>query len=101
MLVILFVSRSVGNARQIREWLGDTPCVMMIDELNRINELEKKDSALSSEVAVFLKEVFLQRQYRCLVYSSHTVATIGRFACHRDTKVSRRVIIVRLPVVVE
>ncbi len=46
-------------------WLGDKQCILMIDELNNMLR--------SQALAIFLKETFVSRKNRYLIFSSHVV----------------------------
>ncbi|CEL92040.1 unnamed protein product [Vitrella brassicaformis CCMP3155] len=61
----------------ILQWLGDRPCVLMIDELNQL--LKKKtpyvEGSPEAIVAAYLKTNWLGQPDRFLVFSSHVLTT--------------------------
>jgi hypothetical protein len=63
-------------AQQVEEWLGDHPCVLLIDELNNLPQ--------SRDLAEFLKHNFVSRRNRYLVFSSHVLATTGELSSFMD-----------------
>ena len=82
----------------IRDWLQQTPCVLLIDELNNMSELAKKNSAPGKDLAQFLKKNFLDMQNRYLIFSSHVVTTAGDLSGYMETNSERKVQIVHLPI---
>jgi hypothetical protein len=81
---------------QIQKWIGDTPCVLLIDELNLVDELLKTGSTLGHDLAVFLKKTFLCHN-RHLVFTSHIVSVTSSLELYMEKVSEREVIIVRLP----
>ena len=66
------------------KWLGDadsTPCVLIVDELNNLNQLSKKNSSAATEFARFIKRYFISIRNRYFVFSSHEVSTLELFSC--------------------
>jgi hypothetical protein len=63
----------VSTATAIGEWLGKTPCVLCIDELNRL----MTDGIMDPErvVARFLKQNFYEKANRYLIFTSHVIST--------------------------
>jgi len=57
------------------QWIGDTPCVLLIDELNNLNELTQLESDAAADFGRFLKTNFIGIKNRYLVYSSHLLGT--------------------------
>jgi hypothetical protein len=64
------------TVQHIEEWLGDKPCVLLIDELNNLPQ--------SRPLADFLKSNFVSCANRYLVFSSHVLATIRELSEFMD-----------------
>ena len=81
------------------EWLGDSACVLLVDELNNLDELSKDNSIAASEFAAFIKEHFIAKPNRYFVFSSHKVSTLEFFSLfvHRGGSV-RPVVLQELPI---
>jgi hypothetical protein len=79
----------------IGEWLGKTPCVLLIDELN-VLELDATGGRL---VAKFLKGLFLFTRGRYFAFSSHVVPTARGLADFLDSISERGVDILELPLI--
>ena len=86
------------SPKAIRDWLQQTPCVLLIDELNNMKELAKKNSAPGKDLAQFLKKNFLDMQNRYLIFSSHVVTTADDFSGYMETNSERGVEVVHLPI---
>jgi len=69
--------------------LGDTPCVLLIDELNNLNQ--------SKDLSEFLRDVFLKSFHRYFVFSSHEVITTGKLVDFMANYSNRDVLIRPLP----
>jgi len=69
--------------------LGDTPCVLLIDELNNLNQ--------SKDLSEFLRDVFLKSFHRYFVFSSHEVITTGKLVDFMANYSNRDVLIRHLP----
>jgi hypothetical protein len=82
------------TVENIKNWLGDTPCVLLIDELNKIN-----NDANTEALYDFLK-LFLSMEKRFLVFSSHIVTTSTNFSQYCDGAFSGRLVtVLELPVI--
>ena len=82
-------------------WLGDsTPCVLIVDELNNLNELTKRKSPAATEFATFVKLHFIAIQNRYFVFSSHQVSTLEYFSFFVDPSEGsvRPVVLQELPI---
>jgi hypothetical protein len=79
------------TAHQVEEWLGNDPCVFLIDELNNLPQ--------SRDLAEFLKRNFVSRRNRYLVFTSHVLATTGELSAFMDSASSRQVILRPLPLI--
>ena len=86
------------SPKAIRDWLQQTPCVLLIDELNNMKELAKKNSVPGKDLAKFLKKNFLDMENRYLIFSSHVVTTAGDLSGYMETNSERKVQIVHLPI---
>ena len=63
----------------IVEWLGDTPAILLVDELNNLEELTREKSSEAMVFCQFIKQNFLAREGRYFVFSSHVLTTLGFF----------------------
>jgi hypothetical protein len=79
----------------IQKWLGDTPCILLIDELN-VLELGKEGAPL---VARFLKDNFLFTRGRYFAFSSHVVPGGRGLADFMDSVSERGIVIRQLPLI--
>ena len=91
------------DQKDFLEWLGDSnsiPCVLIVDELNNLNQLSKKNSPAATEFAKFVKRYFIAIQNRYLVYSSHQVSTLEYFSFVVDPSrgSARSVVLQELPI---
>ncbi len=57
---------------EIVAWLNDTPCLLLIDELNLLNLFSDGE---------FIKDPFLMKSNRYCVFSSHIVSATPRANC--------------------
>jgi hypothetical protein len=85
-----FENTSVSS-EQINVWLGQTGCVLLIDELNNL--------PMSTELAEFLKNVFLKPANRYLVFSSHVTSTSVELSKYIETYNSRQIVSRPLPLI--
>ncbi|KAL3913423.1 MAG: hypothetical protein SGILL_006498 [Bacillariaceae sp.] len=83
------------------EWIGDAPCLLLIDELNNLKKLTERDSAAAFEFGHFLKNHFIGAENRYLIFSSHTLGTLNLVCRYLDTSKasSRHVELLDLPLV--
>lgn len=66
------------------KWIGDTPCVLLIDELNNLNKLTEKNSTDAEGFGLFLKREFISKKNRYLVFSSHLLGTFSFLSEYLD-----------------
>jgi hypothetical protein len=59
---------------QMLAWLGQAPCLLLIDELNLVTELSNKGSAIGRNISEFLKEDFLGPCNRQACHFDHAAA---------------------------
>lgn len=91
--------RQQVEPKDFLEWLGDSACILLVDELNNLDELSKKNSPAASEFATFLKRHFIARSNRYFVFSSHKVSTLEYFSLFADPGDSvRSVVLQELPI---
>ena len=83
------------------EWIGDTPCVLLIDELNNLKSLKNADNGEASEFCNFLKIHFIGKENRYLIFSSHLLGTLPFLSMYLDSSSSssRAVELQALPLV--
>ena len=85
----------------VKRWLGSqtTPCLLLVDELNKLDVLRKKnnDVTAAKEVASFLKRHFLREQNRYFVFSSHILSLTDKLAISMSSPSDRPVIVHTLP----
>jgi hypothetical protein len=72
------------SADAVLKWLGKTPCVLLIDELNNLTSLND-DKVQSEPLVTFLKKHFLSSENRYFIFSSHVVSTIGQLSEYMDS----------------
>lgn len=85
------------------KWLEDadsTPCVLIVDELNNINQLSEKNSPAATEFAKFVKRYFIAVRNRYFVFSSHQVSTLEFFSFFVDPSQGsvRPIVLQELPI---
>ena len=77
---------------QILQWLGDSSCVLLIDELNNLE-------IINDQISVFLKDNFLSTEGRYLVFSSHVISTQSVLVDFMDNNSNRNVLPCSLPLI--
>jgi hypothetical protein len=82
----------------IVKWLGSTPCVLLIDELNKIESL-RSESGESKRFASFLKSYFLDSENNYCIFSSHIVSTAENLVDYMSGLSTRGVIVQHLPLI--
>eukprot|EP00934_Nitzschia_sp_Nitz4_P006967 Nitzschia sp. Nitz4//scaffold155_size52807//46639//49418//NITZ4_006803-RA/size52807-processed-gene-0.10-mRNA-1//1//CDS//3329537390//6957//frame0 len=88
------------NPDQIVTWLGDdTPCVLLIDELNVLLDRESTPADKNADFARFLKKHFLAKKNRCVVFTSHISTEAHALSSFMDSVSSRNVQVSRLPTI--
>jgi hypothetical protein len=78
--------------KDLNVWLGDLPCVLLIDELNLV-------TSLNSDFAYYLKENFLSSKGRYFVFSSHIVTTAQKLSDCMESVSNRPLLAPQLPTV--
>ena len=80
-------------------WLGDTPAILLIDELNNLHELTVRESDAAYMFGQFLKENFIARAKRYVVFSSHIITALDSLRTYLDQShgSARKVILQSLP----
>ena len=88
-----FRGKCNATASDIEKWLGNQPCVLMIDELNNLPQ--------SRRLAEFLKSNFVAPANRYLVFSSHVLTTTRELSAFMDgSSGSKRGVLLReLPLI--
>jgi hypothetical protein len=81
---------------QIIKWLGDTPRILVIDELNKIDLLF---STRANLLGIFLRENFLKKSNSYFIFSSHIVSLTKKLTEHMSSPSDRGVIVRELPTV--
>jgi hypothetical protein len=97
-----FRSRDIlVEPKLILQWLGDSSAVLLVDELNNLRELAKRQSKEASAFGRFVKDNFLGMENRYLVFSSHLLDTFEFFSLHVDPSGGsiRPVVLQELPMV--
>jgi len=85
------------SVENILAWLGEAPCVLIIDEMNRAKKLEKKCEE-GTDFVTFLRSEFLAPSGRTFVFSSHVVTTARKLNDYLEADASRRdVLVEQLP----
>jgi hypothetical protein len=85
---------------QIIEWLGDTPRILVIDELNKIDLLWRADhSEVADDLGLFLKSFFLMKANSYFIFSSHIVSLTEKLSKHMTSPCDRDVIVWELPTI--
>jgi hypothetical protein len=94
--VWLWFRNALVTSTDVTEWLGNTPCLLLIDKLNLFTMTGPK----AAEVADFLRVFFLRPAGRYFVFSSHVVPASDMLSAFMDIMSARRkVIIWELPLV--
>ena len=90
---------AIFNPSQFRTWLGQTPAILLVDELNNLIELTQPNSASASDFGKFVKSNFISKASRYMVFSSHIIGTLGDLTNFVDPSKGskRRVILQALP----
>ena len=93
--------RPIWEEKLFLKWLGDTPCLLLLDDLNNWEKLTETNSAEASKFGDFIKSNFISRENRYFVFSSHTLATLPFFGNFIDPSIgsSRAITLEELPLV--
>lgn len=84
------------------EWIGSTPCLLLVDELNNLRLLkETGDCKAARDFCRFVKKNFIGMKNRYFLFSSHVVSALPFFAMYLDAShgSSRSVELQELPLV--
>ncbi len=88
-------NHTLVQENDIIQWLGNTPCLLLIDELNLL-ELDCFGAPL---MATFLKETFLCQRGRYFAFSSHVLPSGHGLADFMDSISERGIMIHQLPLI--
>ena len=93
--------RPTWDMASFLEWIGNTPCLLLIDELNLLKKFTERGSLEASNFGIFLKKYFIGMENRYLVFSSHLLGTLNFFSRYLDSSEasSRHVELLDLPLV--
>ena len=101
----------------IDEWLGDEPCILMVDELNQLKALTKEEEnekitpeekrkriTSTKECVLWMKKKFMGKLNRYAVFTSHNISTANKLEDYLDPQTSdgkslRVAIIEELPLI--
>lgn len=75
-----FRNSYVASVEEIQKWLGKSPCVLLLDEVNRLEVLKSTDKdkmALASQFWEFIRDEFLAPEGRMLAFSSHIATSMA------------------------
>ena len=75
----------------VESWLGNSKCILFVDELNMLEE------CIGSDTVAFLKRNFLLREGRGLVFSSHVAQLSQDLSVFMDSRSDRKVVTIPLP----
>ena len=62
----------------IQTWLGDLPCMLLVDESNKLMTLTDRSHSKCAKICTFLK-VFLKPVNRYFIFSSHSFCELNAF----------------------
>eukprot|EP00978_Attheya_sp_CCMP212_P024156 scaffold75504_cov56-Attheya_sp.AAC.1 len=88
-----FYSKNEVSKEWVKEWLGSEKCILFIDELNLLQD------RIDKNVAVFLKEYFVLRKGRGLVFASHLATLQNKLADFMFSESNREVVLQPLPLI--
>eukprot|EP00597_Dinobryon_sp_UTEXLB2267_P016316 CAMPEP_0201092834 /NCGR_PEP_ID=MMETSP0812-20130820/1366_1 /ASSEMBLY_ACC=CAM_ASM_000668 /TAXON_ID=98059 /ORGANISM="Dinobryon sp., Strain UTEXLB2267" /LENGTH=627 /DNA_ID=CAMNT_0047344629 /DNA_START=193 /DNA_END=2076 /DNA_ORIENTATION=- len=83
----------------ILEWLGNTPRILLIDELNSFKDLNNPENIQMQKLGAFLKENFLTAAKQYFVFSSHVISSSNQLSEFMDFTSKRNVLICELPLI--
>lgn len=91
----------VTTKTDILQWLGDSPTLLLVDELNNLDELTVTNSHKAAEFATFVRKFFLTPKGRFFVFTTHSLSTLESFGVLLDTSKAneRCVMLQELPLV--
>jgi hypothetical protein len=84
-----FAENTTIRANDVVEWLGEEKCTLIIDELNLVD--------MDLNFACFLKDNFLVKGGRALVFSSHVISINNLLTSFMHSPSERAVVTVKLP----
>jgi len=85
------------SSSAVLKWLGNTPRILLIDELDSFTNLQNPESILMQEMGAFLKMNFLSRANQYFVFSSKGMLTTDQLSQFLE----RAVLIRELPIVAD
>jgi hypothetical protein len=93
--------KPVWEEESFLKWIGATPCVLLIDEMNNLKCLENAESPEASAFCEFIKFHFVGKENRFFVFSSHVMGTLPFFSEFMDASrgSARTVELQKLPLV--
>jgi len=83
----------------IVQWLGASPRILFIDELNKLEGMTDPGNVEMQDLAEFLKTYFLSNDMQYFVFSSHVVSSSYQLSGFMDSRSKREVIIRELPLI--
>ena len=86
-----FSKNVIVEENHIIKWLKQSPCLILVDELNRLKKAVSDD-----QFAFFIKDVFLTQKGRYIVFSSHIISVAKKLESYLLSW-SRNVLIRELP----
>jgi hypothetical protein len=87
---------------EVKDWLGNTPCVLLVDELNLLNCLpgeNDEEKRKGSNFAAFIKQTFLANQGRYFVFSSRINPKSLALTVYMEKMGNRGLVFQQLPVI--
>ena len=92
----------VVSDESTRKWLGETRCVLLMDELNKLENLVNptaESKRLAEKFAEFLKDNFLKSAGRYFVFTTHEVFIKRKLSNLMDSKSNRNFVHRALPLI--
>jgi hypothetical protein len=87
-----FIGTYEVTSKSVLDWLGSEPCLLMIDELNKVT--------MDEGTSEFLKANFLVKACRGFVFSSHVVSLNKLLSNFMDSESNREIRTCKLPNIV-
>ena len=91
----------VINPNSLRHWLGASPVILFIDELNSLKSATTIGTNAARRFGDFVRRTFLVDENRYTVFSTHALSTLDSFVDVVDSSASsdRRVMLQSLPLI--